>query len=299
MGNSRRVAVIALGGPLEEVRDPPKVLIAPEDTEPRMRHVARRGLTVVPLERSAAAATSAVLAIDLRGYGVETFSRRFELSAAGVPWVSSSVAAGCSDLGDAVASSASLPPRSCWTILTAAAPPSRLTAEPELREEVAKVQFVALGGSSDAPSAESSRRCWHHSVSAAPRPAGRVTGAAAGFERPHAPGLRVPADAHRGDSGGRRPTRRGAREPDGAREVVRSRTLDQPSEHPGRRCALPGARAHPPGGPSGERPYGTSRPRTRASACWYRPTTPIPTCSRSASHRLRPSCTRSGTLHRR
>lgn len=154
-GTPDESAVAALGDLLEEMRDPPEVLVAPEDAEPRMRQVARRGLGVVPLERGAAVTMSAMLAIDLRSYGLETFSRRFELSAAGVPWVSSSVALGCNGLDDArgifgeLAATFALDdpgPRGS-AIAT-------LVSEPELREEVAKVQFAALGGSSDAPSAD-------------------------------------------------------------------------------------------------------------------------------------------------
>jgi glycosyltransferase involved in cell wall biosynthesis len=154
-GTPDESALATLEELLEEMAAASEVSVAPEDAEPKMRQIARRVLTVVPRERSAAVTMSAVLAIDLRSYGVETFSRRFELSAAGVPWISSSVAVGCSSIDDARGVFGELA-----TTFVLDDPDARgsaittLTSEVELREEVAKVQFAALGGSRDTTGTE-------------------------------------------------------------------------------------------------------------------------------------------------
>jgi glycosyltransferase involved in cell wall biosynthesis len=136
------------------------VSITPEDTVARLRHTVRRTAHITPLAESAATSAAALVALDLRRHGVATHARRFELSAAGVPWIATTTALGIDDpriatldYGELASTFVSDDPDGQAAALR------RLMAEHDLREEVAKVQRAHLlsgcdGGSSSQLAAE-------------------------------------------------------------------------------------------------------------------------------------------------
>ncbi|MCP4435910.1 MAG: glycosyltransferase [Actinomycetia bacterium] len=117
------------------------VLITPEDTVARLRHNVRCSAPIAALRESADATSASGIALDLRSYGVPTFTRRFELSAAGVPWVATSTALGIDDPAMARLDFGELA-----SLFVADDPDGQaaavraLLAEEELRDELVKVQ---------------------------------------------------------------------------------------------------------------------------------------------------------------